>query len=188
MMSNSISEGQSFSKLNLGCGTDQREGDEWLNVDAVPECNPDVVVDLTDRPWPFEPNSAEYILASHVFEHFEDTEEVLRECARVLEPGGELEIRLPMGLDMKSDPDHLPENEWTWRTPEFYTGARHWDVDIGLEVVDRDVTLWTQLPGVFGFLQRLKVQWLETRHGPGEWCFGLESMTGEYVVTFRKNK
>lgn len=177
-----------FKKLNLGCGTHQRPGDEWLNVDAVPDCTPDLIIDLNERPWPFESESVEYILASHVFEHLENTEEVLRECTRVLKSGGKLEVRLPLGLDMRADSDHLPQNEWTWRTPEFFTGLRHWDVDVGLEVVNRDVELWVTQPGVFGWLQKQKIRWLMERHGPGEWCFGLESTAGEFRIFYQKSE
>lgn len=178
----------SYQKLNLGCGTDQREGDEWLNVDLVAECDPDLVVDLDAHTWPFVDNSAEHIFAAHVFEHLSDVERGLRECARILQPGGTLELRLPMGLDMQADPDHKPVNEWTWRTPEFFTGKRHWDIDVGLSVVHRDVTLWVQQPGVFGWLQKQKIRWLRNRHGIGEWCFGLESVSGEFRVVFEKNE
>lgn len=177
-----------FTKLNLGCGTDQRRGDEWLNVDAVPECDPDKVVDLNDLPWPFEEETAEYIFASHVFEHLEDVEGALRECARILEPGGKLDIRLPISLDMRADPDHLRDNEWTWRTPEFYAGLRHWDVDIGLDLVSRDVELWVHQPGVFGWAQKQKIRWLMTRHGSGEWCFGLESTSGEFKILYQRRR
>lgn len=180
--------GESYQKLNLGCGTDQRQGEEWLNVDVVSECDPDVVVDLNSERWPFADSSAEHIFAAHVFEHLEDIEQGLRECARILEPDGTLEIHLPIGLDMRADPDHNPWNEWSWRTPEFFTGKRHWDIDVGLTVVDRDVSLWVQQPGIFGWLQKQKIRWLRERHGPGEWCFGLESVSGEFRVVFEKTR
>lgn len=181
-----MTDSASFTRLNLGCGTDQRKGPEWLNVDAVEECDPDLLIDLNEYPWPFDDNSIEFIFASHVFEHLDDVEGALKECNRILQKQGQLEIRLPMGLDMRSDPDHRPNNEWTWRTPVFYAGARHWDSDVGLTLQEREVELWVQQPGLAGWLQKQKINYLIRRHGPGEWCFGLESTSGEYIVKYKK--
>lgn len=43
--------------LNMGCGHNKMPG--WLNVDAFPECNPDVVCDLENLPWPWPNDSVE---------------------------------------------------------------------------------------------------------------------------------
>lgn len=167
--------------LHLGCGRDYRP--DAHNVDAVASVGPDEVVDLEETPWPWPDSSFERIDAEHIFEHLEDIEAVLRECARVLEPGGELRVVMPMGANSVADPDH--DHIWTWQTPEFYTGSRHWDVDVGLDVVEKSVETHTHLSGPLGALDRLKWQVQKRRQGYGEWCFSWPSMSGEFTVVFQ---
>lgn len=172
-------------QLNLGCNTDYREG--WCNVDVNETVYADVHCDLEDVPWPFEADQCQRVLASHVFEHLDDIEAVLRECARVLRPGGVLTVRHPIGLDWVEDPDHNPQNEWDWGTPARYCGAEPWDTDVGLEVVGRDVTLWSQQPR--GRLRAYHQKWLRAKlamFGPGRWCFARGQWSGEFIVHFRK--
>lgn len=168
-------------KLHLGCGRDYRDG--WHNVDAVASVGPDEVVDLDDTPWPWADDSATAIVAEHVFEHLEDMAATLQECARVLEPGARARVTMPMGVNAAADPDH--EHVWTWQTPLFYCGERHWDTDVGLSVVDRSVSMHSHHHGV---VKRRVKQWVwavETwLHGPGEWCFGQPAMSGEFTVVF----
>ena len=53
-------------KLNIGCGSDYRKG--FVNIDrGIARC--DLTLDLEDAKLPFDDNSVDYILASHVLEH-----------------------------------------------------------------------------------------------------------------------
>lgn len=80
-------------KLNLGCGSDIRDG--YVNVDLRPPC--DRKVDLSQLPWPFEDQSAEEVLMLDFLEHFpyRKTSSILQEVWRVLKPGGILEVQVP---------------------------------------------------------------------------------------------
>lgn len=79
-------------KLNLGGGPVKIEG--FTTVDLH---DADVVHDLGVFPWPFEDNSVDEILASHVLEHFnrEDGVRFLMECHRILKPTGYLDVAVP---------------------------------------------------------------------------------------------
>ena len=77
-------------RLNVGSGDHPVPG--WVNVDAWPGCQPDVVADL--RALPFPDRSAARAFYGHVLEHipFADVPAVLAEAARVLAPGGHLAV------------------------------------------------------------------------------------------------
>ena len=79
--------------INLGCGFKKIEG--AINVDAFDICNPDVLWDLNKTPYPFDDNSVDQIIASHVFEHLENWYGAFKECARILKEGGMFLIRVP---------------------------------------------------------------------------------------------
>jgi predicted SAM-dependent methyltransferase len=171
-----------LERLHLGCGEQYRE--EWHNVDFVADVEPDELVNLNEYPWPWEDSSFIQIDAEHVFEHLDDIEKALKECKRILRPGGKLRVVLPMGLNSIADPDH--SHIWTWQTPEFYCGKRHWDTDCGLDVVSRNVDMHSLYPSdtvrrVFHTLWGL----LLTFYGPGEWCFNQPAMSGSFEIIFR---
>jgi SAM-dependent methyltransferase len=80
-------------RLNLGCGYNQWPG--WVNVDAFDVCKPDVVHNLEVTPFPWDDDSVDEIQARHIFEHLREWWPAFCECARILKPGGRLEIRTP---------------------------------------------------------------------------------------------
>ena len=79
-------------KINLGCGNDIRKG--WVNVDCAPLTGVDVVHDLNVTPLPFESQCADEIVCEDVLEHV-DYVPILKECHRILIPGGLLNISVP---------------------------------------------------------------------------------------------
>ena len=82
-------------RINLGSG--QRKFAGWTNVDCCSREGqvPDVVADA--RSLPFPDGSAEMVALHHVIEHFGcgEADGVLRECFRVLAPGGSLFVFVP---------------------------------------------------------------------------------------------
>lgn len=83
-----------FDYLNLGCG--YRFNSKWTNVDFVSTAKDVIAHDLT-KGIPFADNSFALVYHSHLLEHFPKTgsEFFIRECYRVLKPGGVLRIVVP---------------------------------------------------------------------------------------------
>jgi SAM-dependent methyltransferase len=83
-------------KLELGSGKTPMPG--YVHHDRRKHSpHVDVVHDLECLPWPWESASCEEILGLDVFEHLHRMpEEWLRECHRLLRPGGQLRLRVPV--------------------------------------------------------------------------------------------
>jgi SAM-dependent methyltransferase len=98
-------------KLNLGCGNNQIAG--WVNVDKFANCNPDIVVDLEHFPFPWEDNSVDEILLSHVLEHLGQLTDVylkiIQELYRICRHGAIIKIDVPHPYheNFISDPTHV---------------------------------------------------------------------------------
>jgi predicted SAM-dependent methyltransferase len=84
--------------LNLGSGPRGIASEDWINVDGWTDHNVHLAIDL-NRPLPFADSYFAGIFCEHVFEHFdlEQGQSLLRECFRVLKPGGCLRLIVPDG-------------------------------------------------------------------------------------------
>jgi SAM-dependent methyltransferase len=95
-------KGRQDLKINLGCGQDIKNG--WLNIDLfVPAidctlCRDTVLMSYDLRlGLPLESHSCSFIYSSHFFEHLEFRHglKLMRDCQRVLRPGGTFRLSLP---------------------------------------------------------------------------------------------
>lgn len=78
-------------RLNLGAGSDIQPG--WINHDLMELPGVGSVHDLDVYPWPWVTATASRIRAYDVFEHIMKPYEFMRECWRVLRPGGVLDLQ-----------------------------------------------------------------------------------------------
>lgn len=80
--------------INLGCGN--RFHREWVNVDIMPS-NPAITACDLSKPFPFADGSFDVVYHSNVLEHIrrEHAHTFMRECARILKPGGILRVAVP---------------------------------------------------------------------------------------------
>ena len=95
-----------MKKLNLGCGS--RPLPWHVNVDIEEMPGVDIVHDLEKRPWPFADEYADEITGVDIFEHVYDSTGFMRECTRILKPGGILSLRTCYykSENAYTDPDH----------------------------------------------------------------------------------
>lgn len=80
--------------VNLGCGA--RYHPDWVNIDIAP-LGPGVIAHDLSRGVPLADACADVVYHSHVLEHLrrDDAAAFMRECARVLRPGGIIRIVVP---------------------------------------------------------------------------------------------
>lgn len=81
-------------RLHIGCGGNILPG--WLNTDQFAP-GPDVVHLNATKSFPFGEATFKYVLSEHMIEHIshQDARSMLRECARVMQPGGVIRIGTP---------------------------------------------------------------------------------------------
>lgn len=96
-------------RLHLGCGTHILDG--WLNTDLEPQAPGVLHLDASKR-FPFADDQFEFIFSEHMIEHldFRAGVSMLRECLRVLKPGGRIRVATPsldflLGLYFDSNKD-----------------------------------------------------------------------------------
>lgn len=82
-------------KLNIGSGRSVLEG--WDNLDNHKKFGANIILDMNKVPYLIKSNTYDYILASYVLEHFNDSLSQLDEWLRILNKGGRLEIIVPYG-------------------------------------------------------------------------------------------
>ncbi len=124
---------EALPKLNLGCGEVHYPG--WLNIDIEPGA--DIVLDITSGlPWDNE--SVGYIYNEHLLEHLppEQGVELLRECRRVLAPGGVLRVAMP-------DLDYLLyKATWDWRDQDWLTWPQFQFIQTRAEMMNISFHWW----------------------------------------------
>ena len=67
---------------------------------------------------PFKNDSIDYIISSHTLEHIKNTEDVLRECLRVLKIGSLIAIIIPDKRYFLHDPKVVQDGETAWSEME----------------------------------------------------------------------
>ena len=150
-------------RLNLGCGEQRPDG--WLNLDSSPGARlashpllfrvlrallPQRLLPVASwtgadvrwmeltKPWPLADQSASAVYSSHFLEHleFDEARLVLRESARVLQPGGLIRIVVP-------DLESLVESYMKERTENPAEAALHFLANSGFFFTPRPRT-WLQ--------------------------------------------
>jgi predicted SAM-dependent methyltransferase len=120
-------------KLDIGCGKKKKEG--WIGIDWT-DYGQEIVRDIT-RGIPYADETIDEIRALQILEHLypEDVEFVLKECKRVLKPGGKITIDVPH----KDRPEaYIPQHKtyyteatfrkWAhnngWKTLQLFSDSR----------------------------------------------------------------
>lgn len=97
--------------LNVGSGVDYKASDEkehWVNVDANPATEPDLVCRAEELSSNFEPDTFDEVHLIHVWEHCKDLLKVMEEIWAVMKPGGKLVVVTPDWTNEQAfaDPTH----------------------------------------------------------------------------------
>ncbi len=148
-------------KLNLGCGSNHREG--YLNVDKYGE--PELRHDLEVLPWPWDDGAVSEVVLSHVLEHLGRETAIylgiIKEIYRICEDGAKVLITVPHPRhdDFLNDPTHVravtPESlqlfskkandEWARQGAANTPLGHYLDIDLEIENVEQILDpMWGQ--------------------------------------------
>lgn len=116
-------------RVNLGAGLDVRAG--WVNLDVVGLPDIDVVHDLDELPWPFGNDSVDEIFGQDIFEHVNDPIGFMCECARILKPGGVLQLRTNYWKSESAYTDPTHRRFCTERTFEYWIRGAAYNIKYG---------------------------------------------------------
>lgn len=119
-------------KLHLGCGRDVREG--YVNLDSVPGPRIDVVHDLDDlaaRPLPFEADTFDELLASHLLEHIRDPLTLMADLHRIAKPGASAVFNVPYGSSDDADTDPTHVRRYFVDSFGYFSQPFYWRADYG---------------------------------------------------------
>jgi predicted O-linked N-acetylglucosamine transferase (SPINDLY family)/predicted SAM-dependent methyltransferase/GT2 family glycosyltransferase len=124
-------------KLHIGCGKNIFE--DWINIDI--EANHpcvDLLCDIRDE-LPFEDESCSFIYNEHVLEHLTVEEGLffLKECHRVLQPGGVLRVAMP---DLKDVVDNY--NSENFRDPDWLKWPEYQFIQTRAEAINISFRWW----------------------------------------------
>ncbi|MBI5202019.1 MAG: methyltransferase domain-containing protein [Elusimicrobia bacterium] len=109
--------------VSIGCGPVRDE--DAVNVDRDPGSVADVFHDLNAMPWPFPDGRFEEVRLSHVIEHLDDPDRVVREAHRVGRAGGIVKIVTPHFSSYESYGDITHKYHFGLVTfKPYYSGAR----------------------------------------------------------------
>ncbi|HKQ03911.1 MAG TPA: methyltransferase domain-containing protein [Blastocatellia bacterium] len=122
-------EAASLHLVNLGCG--HRYHPEWINIDTAPQA-PGIIKHDLSRGIPLADASSDAIYHSAVLEHFRRSDALtfLRECLRVLRPGGIIRVAVPdleklcqlylLKLEAALDGDTIAVHDYDWIMLEMF--------------------------------------------------------------------
>lgn len=143
--------------INLGSGDWECEG--WTNLDYSNEWYSQAhkghsfkEYDIRHDDIPYDNNTVDAIYCSHVIEHIEDEhdEKMLKECHRVLKPGGVLRIACP-DAEFLYNMSKLGKDWWVWRKSWCADFDVNWDSLRPVDLLVREVAT-PRMKG-FGYLE-----------------------------------
>jgi len=164
--------------LNLGCGYSKMRG--FINVDKYDVCKPDVVCNMDEYPWPWPDNSIDHIFASHIFEHLEDWWAGIKECARILKPGGTVHIRIPDESESSAGTyrDHL-------HIISIYSFYGLQDRDNCAFSWVRNVNAWAAME--YGTIPLVITEYCQVPHVPYQWMVKWCPWLMQFCATHMRN-
>lgn len=118
-----------IKRLAIGCGLLRYP--DCIHLDNNPLVKPDVLWDLEQRPYPFDSEQFDEVLAIDVLEHLNNVVGCLEEIYRILKASGRLQIRTDncQHANAFTDPTHrhfFTAHSFDYFDPRTEFGQKYW--------------------------------------------------------------
>lgn len=160
----------SDKKLDIGCGSNKPQGEDWVGLDIVDTADADIVFNLEDTPQeglPFEDNEFREVRAHNVLEHLtqEAYIEVLREISRITVEGGRIVITGPHYMSWNAPAgDHF--RSFSQQSMNCFSADHEYVTHMPQKFEIEDIEFkWTNSP-VTRWLRKILPDYLVRRHVP----------------------
>ncbi len=125
-------------KVDIGCGVNKKKG--FIGIDVIKTNNVDIICDVGKHGIPLKSSSVVEIFSSHFLEHVENTQFLIEEIYRVLEPNGIVEILVPHFSNMDSY-HWMHKTYWNVRGFDVFdkTGPYHYYFNVNFEILVKNI-------------------------------------------------
>ena len=121
-----------MQRLHLGCGRTILDG--WINLDTIAAPRVDVVADLEQcaaTPLPFEADTIDEFLGSHLLEHIKKPLPMMQELHRIAKPGAKAVFHLPYGSSDDAFEDLTHTRYYFLNSFMYFSQPAYWRADYG---------------------------------------------------------
>ena len=159
----------STATLNLGCGNRHIPG--AVNLDITGDTNPDVIHDLNSRPWPFESESFDRIMAFDVIEHVDDIVATFEEIHRISRPGAIVTVTVPHFSSANAFTDPTHRHYFGIFSLSYFTGEHEFSFYTRVKFRTRERHLFFHPSLTNKVIWRLAARWPEKYERRWAWIF-----------------
>lgn len=105
--------------LDVGCGLNKIPNS--IGIDIIDLPGVDIIHDINLLPWPFEDGQFNAISFTHSISHLKDIPSIIKECHRILAPGGIIEIIAPHFSSDNNFTDPTHKSSFSSRSMMYFT-------------------------------------------------------------------
>jgi predicted SAM-dependent methyltransferase len=138
--------------LELGCGN-KKKNPTYIGIDILNSPEVDLKGDVFEILSQIDSGVINEIHSSHFIEHIDDLELLLRECSRILKPGGKFIARVPHHSNpyFYSDYTHkrffgLYTMQYFCKTKYFYRIVPNYDIDFDFTILKIKILFGAEKP------------------------------------------
>lgn len=135
----------------------KRKVKKWIFADINKNHHPDIILDISNMQQ-IKSNSINVVNVTEVFEHIRQPLKGLRECRRVLKPGGQMIISAPFLYQIHADPDDFQR----WSIDKWRQELK----EIGFKIVKIEI-----IGRYFSLLADMKLIFIKSLSLPFKWFF-----------------